>query len=386
MRKTKEELEKLKKSYNADVLWSWSRFSTYLKDPYSYFLKYIKGVPEDRKNNAYSYLGGEIHDLLERHYVLNMPKIEMLRIFNEKVELQKLSDIKFTINNEQNENIGNRYYDCIRHFILNFDEIISPRMEAFIWGIVGNNLFHGYIDMFHVEDGKIVITDFKTSTMYKGKKVQEESGQLLLYAYLLFQILRDTNKDLRMGDIVIRWNFLKYLKVDMVQANGKIKTSYCLRNELCQTTSNKIKMWCKKYGLSEDETTELLHTAETNNQLYYKDKDFLEHAPDEIKNKFKIHDCIVEIPTSKEIYQEFLTNTVKTCFEINNNTKQYFSTKDDRIWWSEIDDSNLFYYLNLCGYNKDHHLPLKEYLEMQEEIQSNKMEQSDVDKIFASIF
>ena len=78
----------------------------------------------------------------------------------------------------------------------------------------------GYLDFIQTEpDGGIIITDFKTSTLYRGDKIQNESGQLLVYAEGIRQLL---NIPLEM--IKCRWNFLKYVDVTVLQANGKWKS------------------------------------------------------------------------------------------------------------------------------------------------------------------
>ena len=41
MRKTPEELEKIKQQYGVDELWSFSRLNKYVTSPYEYYLKYI---------------------------------------------------------------------------------------------------------------------------------------------------------------------------------------------------------------------------------------------------------------------------------------------------------------------------------------------------------
>ena len=54
-------------------------------------------------------------------------------------------------------------------------------------------------------------------------------------------------------------------------------------------------------------------------------------------------------------------------------------TKDDKIFWSNIDASNSFYYLNLCGYTSKHHLPLREYLNKLSSFEGTPNKQIDDD-------
>ena len=49
MRKTFEELEAIKKKYNVDTLWSFSRFDTYRTSKFEYLLKYIQHKKENNE-------------------------------------------------------------------------------------------------------------------------------------------------------------------------------------------------------------------------------------------------------------------------------------------------------------------------------------------------
>ena len=68
-RKTNKELEEIKKKYNTDRIWSWSRFNSYHNSPYEYYLKYIKKVPEDRQDCIYTVTGGMAHEIMENLYL-----------------------------------------------------------------------------------------------------------------------------------------------------------------------------------------------------------------------------------------------------------------------------------------------------------------------------
>ena len=93
-------------------------------------------------------------------------------------------------------------------------------------------VFKGYIDKCGVyidENGKkkIVITDYKTSTIYKGEKLEKESGQLYLYAEGIRQ-----KTGMPLEDISIRYLFLKYVNVRYLQANGEWKERQRERNHI----------------------------------------------------------------------------------------------------------------------------------------------------------
>ena len=52
-----------------------------------------------------------------------------------------------------------------------------------------------------------------------------------------------------------------------------------------------------------------------------------------------------------------------TLDEITEKTEEYKKTKDDKLFWTDIDKSNEYYFYSLCGYNSKQHLPFKEYLD-----------------------
>ena len=65
---TKEQLEKIKKKYNVDKLWSWSKYNSIKTDLYSYYLKYIKMIKEDRADSIYGVSGDKCHEIIESFY------------------------------------------------------------------------------------------------------------------------------------------------------------------------------------------------------------------------------------------------------------------------------------------------------------------------------
>ena len=68
MRVSKDRLNQIKKKYNVDTLWSWSRINSFHSDPYSYYLNYVLHKPQTIKDSIYGFEGGECHDIIERFY------------------------------------------------------------------------------------------------------------------------------------------------------------------------------------------------------------------------------------------------------------------------------------------------------------------------------
>ena len=70
MRKTKEELEKIKQEYGVSELYSWSKINTFMTSPYEYYLSYVLHKKPDIDNCAYAPLGGMVHQIIENYYKL----------------------------------------------------------------------------------------------------------------------------------------------------------------------------------------------------------------------------------------------------------------------------------------------------------------------------
>lgn len=384
MRLTLDKIEALKNKYNVDTLFSWSKFSLYEKDPYSYLLKYINKVQMDRPDNAYSFLGGVSHDLIEKYYNNEITKEEMIEIFNDNIELQNLSNnLKFSTNAEQNTTIQLNYVSCMRHYFNNCQKETGAKLEQLIWAKLGDHLFHGYIDMLRVDnDNNIIVTDFKTSTVYKGKKIEEEKGQLLLYAIMIHKQFPDILYD----KIKVCWNFLKYATLEHQQVNGAIKQTMCLRNELYQKLIPKVKMWMRKFKYNNDEIQSVITKIEEENQLFYIDNDLLNNIPIELRDKFNICDCIVDIPFSENEINHFEREIIEKCDEIEEKTKLYKETNDEHLFWSDVRNENLYYYLNLCSYGVQKHKPLKEFYQELDKMNEEQLSDSDKSVIMDFLF
>ena len=255
MRLTKEELQKKLEENNCKYTMSWSRLNQYREDRYSFFLKVLKKIKEEKTNN-YAVLGSCVHDALEKFYDNTMTRKDMIATFENAVYEQSLSETNFVADEKKNASIENSYRENILHFLHNYSKIDNSKLEIFA-GMPFNHgyYFQGYIDHLYPEkdprDNKtyLVIEDFKTSTLYTGKKIEENSGQLKLYAYMISKTY-----NIPLSDIKIRWNFLKYVNADIEQKGGGIKTSRILRNELAEKLQVKFKMWCKTLGYSTEQT------------------------------------------------------------------------------------------------------------------------------------
>ena len=366
MRKTYEELNQLKKKYKVDTLWSWSRYHIYKQDTWEYLLKYIQHIKEDRVNSIYCVSGGDCHSILERFYEGKIKYEDMITEYEDQLLTMNIADLKYDrSDSEKNDKIANKYETCIKHFFTHHQVIKhSNKIEQFIIIKIGKNIFNGYIDFLHTEEytnnsKQIVITDWKTSSIYKGQKIDEECGQLLLYAEGIRQTLH-----LPLENIKIRWNFMKYINVNCLQANGKWKERQIERNSIGEKLSSNARMWLKRMGYEQEQVDTYISDMILDNSI--------DNLPQEIQDKFVISDCYVYIPLTEEKIQSLKDDIIKTIDEIQNRTKQYYKLKDsdidtaEHIFWQDVTQSDSYRLAVLSGYSRKYHKPYDEYLKEQE--------------------
>lgn len=363
MRLTKEELQKKLEENNCKYTMSWSRLNQYREDKYSFFLKVLKRIPEEKSNN-YAILGSCVHDALEQFYNNAMTREDMIEKFQDAVYEQSLSETNFVSDAKKNANIENNYKETILHFLHNYNKIDNSKLEIFAGMPFGHGYyFQGYVDHLYpekdLETGKtyLVIEDFKTSTLYTGKKIEENSGQLKLYAYMISKM-----NNIPLSQIKIRWNFLKYVNADIEQKSGSIKTSKILRNELAEKLQVKFKMWCKALGYSDEETLEFYEKLQKNADEY-KDYTLFDGIPDDIASKFYLYDCYVDVPCDEETIKHFIKSVEETIDDMSTRIEKYKLTQDENLFWVDVTKENAFYFTNLCGYTAKYHKPLRKYYE-----------------------
>ncbi len=358
-RKTFEELEQIKKELSIQTLWSWSRINTYITDTYTYLLHYILHIPEDRNDSIYSTSGSFAHTMMEKMYLEGLTNEQALAEYEDKLfEFNTMGLLYDRSDPDKNEKIAKKYEDCMRHFFLNYKKVTDkPIIEPFVLIKVGNQYFQGYIDMLHVEERngkkKIIITDFKTSSLYKGEKLLKESGQLYLYSEGIHQ-----KTGVPYEDIIIRFNFMKYVDVTYMQKKGDKKSRQIERNAIGKNLQSNTKMWLKSFEYSEDEIDMYLaQMVDTNG---------IECLPIEVQEKFEIDDCYVEVEVSEDIinkHKEYITNII---VDIVKKENEFSKSGDKNVFWSEISKGNSYYFANLSGYSSVIHEPYCKWLQEQD--------------------
>ena len=355
-RKTNEELEQIKKELGITKLWSWSRIDKYIEDPYGYMLHYILHIDEDRNDSIYSVSGSICHECMEEYYKGNLNHQKMFELYEEKLfEFNTMGLLYDRSDMDKNEKIANKYETCMRHFFLNHKNITDkPIIEPFVLIKIGDHYFQAYIDFINIEirNGrkKIVITDWKTSSIYKGEKLTEKSGQLLLYGEGIHQ-----KSNLPYEDIVLRFNFMKYVNITYSQKKGDKKTRQIERNAIGEKLQSNTKTWLKHFKYSEDEIENYLQQMIDINSI--------ECLPQEVQDTFEMDDCYIEVEISEEIINKHKNNIIKVIEEIIEKEKEFKETKNKDLFWKDVTRESSYFFANLSGYSSLHHMPYKKYLD-----------------------
>lgn len=356
-RLTSEELQTLMKNEGVSRIWSWSKWNCFHTSPYEYFLKYILHKKEDRTDCIYTTTGGIAHDIMERRYTGKLPYEQMIDDFEDGwVTAFNIAEMKFDRNSpEKNDKISQKYYENLKHFFMNHTPLkYKPVIEQFVKAKIGDNLFQGYIDVcFKDDEGNFNILDWKTSSIYKGKKAENECGQLVVYAIGLNQ------QGVPMDKIHICWNFLKYVSIQYEQANGAVKTREVERCKIGESLQTNAKMWLKKLGYTDQVDDYLKQLLDTND---------IKCLPKEVQEKYIISDCYVYVPLTDELINRWKETIISTINDIELREKDYEETHSDKAFWDtdESVEAQSYYFSTLCDYSPNLHLPYKAYLERTE--------------------
>lgn len=364
MRLTGEQLEELKNKlgFKGDW-WSYSRIDTYRNSPYEYFLKYIKHEkPLGQVQSAYGIMGNIAHSILESYYNGELEYSQLLNEYETQYALQiDMLGLRFDkTDDEKNEKIGKNYYENMKEFFQWFRPITKEsvrgiKMESFVPIKITDDIYlQGYIDQLHLDmNNEYWITDFKTSSLYRGQDMINHSHQLVLYAEGVRQ------KGIAPERIHCGFNFLKYVKFTYVQVNGDKKEQIIERTKLVDPVSKKAYSWMKKNKI--DKYEEIFELIKENPY-------FINNVKVLVDAGFKIEDAYVWIDNPFEVFKELKEDILQTVGEINKLTEEYNNTKNEKLWWDTEDNlqKNDYYFSQLCDFSYDQLKPYKTWKEKQE--------------------
>ena len=164
-----------------DMVYSFSRIESFNGCPYGFYLTYIK--KHTGEDNIYSYLGGEVHELLEALQVGKLTRNEAIEIFEEKFDDAKILGYEF-----MSPSVEKKYVESIVNYFENYTPIKCEEYgieEEFLIEINGIKL-KGFIDFFYLnERGKVEVIDYKSSSKFSAKDLPSKTRQLVLYGIAL---------------------------------------------------------------------------------------------------------------------------------------------------------------------------------------------------------
>lgn len=337
--KLEDKLQELKDS--GKTVYSFSRLGSFNNCEYEYYNTYAKG--NRGIDNVYTLMGSLLHDNIEDIYS-GKSDIDKLRSEYEN-KLMELDLLGITF---PNESIGLSWKKDVGHFLKNFNKINSKMLlEKLIVFEVSDGIYmQGYIDSIKPSDkGKpyVEIIDWKTSSKFSGKKLNEAGRQLLMYKVGL-----EDNTPFKVDKIM--WFMIKYVYVCNMQKNGKLKKKMCNRGKWVKEIRNPLEKELYKLNIDEFEVELLLDKATEDNSL--------DCLPKEVQEKFFLEDCFVEYDVTDEKIEELRQYVVDMVNVIESKDV------NDKSDWKpvEINKQTSFYCSVLCGHRK-HCEFYKKYLE-----------------------
>lgn len=168
-----------------DMVWSYSRISSFHDCPYRWFLRYIKDCRE--KPQFYSSYGLFMHKLLEEYYRGELSKKEMLTefLFGFQKEVQGERPKESVV--QKYIKLGLEYLKTFKPFPYNMVDV-EKEVRFKVEGIP----FVGFIDYLGESDGEYIIVDNKSRDLKprsnrdkptsKDKELDEMLRQLYIYS------------------------------------------------------------------------------------------------------------------------------------------------------------------------------------------------------------
>lgn len=314
MRLGKDVLEGLKAKFGVEKIWSYSRLSTFIDQPFEYRIVYLE--KSARSSSIYTEWGTKCHDLVQDAYTGKYGFDEMGARFDKELLEWKENPNGFSF---PSKDIEKSYFENLHHYYHNPKPIEADMVceRPMLYKTEDTNgkpiVFIGYIDGEYWgvdEEGnkKYYIVDFKSSSKsgFSGKALAEKSRQLKLYAAGVSQ-----QRGIPLEDIVCRFDMLKYISVSYLQKNGKWRTSLQERRKWVETQEKKIRLLMLENDEDFVDMDLMMIQAISDNNL--------DSLPDYVKEKFVVDNAYVDVPVKEEDIKElnrFIVSNVMRCEEL----------------------------------------------------------------------
>ncbi|MFC9727528.1 PD-(D/E)XK nuclease family protein [Bacillus cereus] len=385
MRLTYEQLNMIKEKMGVDMLWSFSKMSTYLQCSWLYKLKYIDKI-RLKGDNCYTHFGTVSHDVIQGFYDEVHTYEQMIEKFNNEFIKWQINDDPALKFNSDKERDG--YIENLRHYFTHTEKIpykvVNEKAVLAVFEGAKKYVFQGYIDSQYTDDdGIFYILDYKTSSKsgFTGKDLLKKAQQLMIYAVGINQFHK-----IPIDKIRLRYDMMKYCNISFMQKNGKMKTTKAERSLWVAHISNqirkdfedveksiekskkevvKIKKKIKQKKTTpemEEEYSTMIKIEEESikelekfvfnpleiNEMMDKamNENTLEGLPQFIQDKYTVENCYIDVELTEEIVEEFKVELVSVLDKIIAKTEG--ENVDEAFDRSRIDNSDSFYCNTLC--------------------------------------
>lgn len=362
---------KVPEKFKGRKIYSISRLTSFMNCEYGYFLNYH--LKKQGKPNIYSLLGTKVHEILERLQISEITKEEAKKEFdNALFEVTEIMGYKF-----MSDKVRDNFIKSIRHFFDYYKPIPASKvlMEKEFYTEVAGVVLVGFIDvvaLFEDKDAdgnittRVEVVDYKTSSKYTSKDIDEHGLQLVLYAMALEQ-------EFGVKISKIKWNMLKYCNVKW-QGATKPREAFYLRSEVVSKLRTELKKDLRKEGMTDPEIELLLAKAEETNDMTI--------LPKSIQGKYEITDGYIEYDYTAEkktMLELFVASTVKE-IEAKNPV-------DEKEWKAKDVAQDSFFCGTLCDFKTSCPFYSKYIEQLKAEAEGNKISAiSNIDNEMKRLF
>lgn len=302
-------------------IWSISRLNNFNTCAYQYYLTYIEKAKQ--KQGIYSLLGSACHSDLEDLYNGDDNDLSP-KHFSRDWQMADIFNIEFP---KSRGDIKGNYKKDIDTFYKTYKKMKGKFISelGFILKLTDKDVLMGYIDLTEICDDKTVnIYDFKTSAMFKDKKLIDAGHQLAVYQMALEQLY-----GLKIN--VNGWIMLKYSDLQI----GDNKPMIAVQNkDLVKKSENQLKKVMVKNGINQAMVEMYITKCLIDNNF--------DCLPNEIKEQIHIKTHFKEYKITQEVKEEtieYITNTIKAIDNMEGMNKER--------WNKNPQD---FFCKNLCGF------------------------------------